>query len=389
VRTPAAAGVVAALAMALPLSGCGSDAASPDATGAAPSTMPVRLQWNANSGYCGEAAFIAAGMTLGQYTSQWTARQLAAGSPDADQSDPENHLLLTWPAQGSTWQRAARAMRLQAEGFDPAEGAGPPGRGADAFLGWIEARARVGSRVIIGVLNNTNLLEEDAPGAPEYDHIVPVMRIGGGEITIGDNGLFRPFTSGANWGSGNTAGNPRHSTLYTAGVGAVQKSRAEANQVGAACPFSSGGDITNACAPWVYSIYDDSTGEGNYGVAIPGIVDRTPGGPVTAPVRVTTSTNNEGMQDQPEMPSPPPGKPMSLTATVTIPDPSREWRVYLYTDFADVPTGSFNAAATASPTSVARMWTIPAGSGATWSTTLPRARTDATYVFRAVPAPAP
>jgi len=80
---------------------------------------------------------------------------------------------------------------------------------------------------------------------------------------------------------------------------------------------------------------------------------------------------------------------MSLTATVTIPDPSREWRVYLYTDFADVPTGSFNAAATASPTSVARMWTIPAGSGATWSTTLPRARTDATYVFRAVPASAP
>lgn len=385
----AAAGVVAALAMALPLSGCGAHAASPDATGPASSTMPVRLQWNANGGYCGETAFIAAGMSLGQYTSQWTARQLAAGSADADQADAANHLLLTWPAQGSTWQRAARAMRLKAQGFDPARGAGPPGRGADAFLAWIEARARAGSRVIIGVLNNTNLLEEDAPGAPEYDHIVPVMRIGAGEITIGDNGLFRPFTSGANWGSGNTAGNPRHSTFYTAGRRAVQKSRAEANQVGAACPFSSGGDITNACAPWVYSIYDDATGEGNYGVAIPGIVDRTPGGPVTAPVRVTTSTNNEGMQDQPEMSSPPPGRPMSLTATVTIPDQSTAWRVYLYTDFADVPTGSFNAAAKASPDAVERTWTVPVGSGATWITTLPDARTDGTYVFRAVPAGAP
>ena len=375
--------------MALPLSGCGEDGAASAPTGASPSTMPVRLQWNANSGYCGEAAFIAAGMTLGQYTSQWTARQLAAGSPDADQADVANHLLLTWPAGGSTWQRAARAMRLQAEGFDPEWGAGPPGSGADAFLGWIEARSRAGSRVIIGVLNNTNLLEEDAPGAPEYDHIVAVMRIGAGEITIGDNGLFRPFISGTNWGSGNTAGNPRHSTLYTSGVRAVQKSRAAANQVGAACPFSSRGEITNACAPWVYSIYDDATGEGNYGVAIPGVVDRTPGGSVTAPVRVTTSTNNEGIQDQAEMSSPPPGKPMSITATVTIPDTSQAWNVYLYDDFADVPTGSFNASARMSPRRVARMWTVPAGSGATWSTTLRNARTDGTYVFRAVPATAP
>ena len=386
-RVPAAAAAVGVLAVAL--TGCGGDSAP--STGAAPrsSTMPVRLQWNANSGYCGEAAVIAAGMSLGQYTSQWTARQLAAGDPDADQADPSNHLLLTWPPQGSTWKRAADAMRLEAEGFDPARAEDSPGRGADAFLSWIGSRVRSGSRVIIGVLNNTNLLEEDAPGAPEYDHIVPVMRITSSDITIGDNGLFRPFATGANWGSGNTAGNPLHSTLYTSTLAGVQKSRAEADAVGAACPFASGGEITNACAAWVYSIYDDATGEGNYGVAIPGIVDRTPGGPVTAPVSLASSVNNEGMQDQPVMESPPPGAPMSLTATVTLPDQSTSWRVYLYTDFADVPTGSFNAAARRSPDAVQRTWTVPAGSGPRWTTTLRDARTDGTYVFRAVPVTAP
>jgi len=45
-----------------------------------------------------------------------------------------------------------------------------------------------------------------------------------------------------------------------------------------------------------------------------------------------------------------------------------------------VPTGSFNG----SP--YAAKWTIPAGSGPTWSTTI-NASTGGTYVFRAVPAP--
>ncbi|MFM8828300.1 MAG: hypothetical protein ACKOGE_03325 [Actinomycetota bacterium] len=399
----------------------------------------MRLQWNANSGYCGETAFIAAGMSLGQYTSQWTARQLAAGNPDADQADEANHLLVTWPAQGSTWQRAARAMRLEAEGFDPDRFEDASPNGADAFLSWIKNRFLKGSRVIIGMFNNTGLLEEEGPGAPEYDHIVPLMGIrsdqplvpdddpgnpadyeqtyyGTDQLTIGDNGLFGLFASGPNWGAGNTAGNPRGSTLYTATFDGVQKSRAQANAEGAACPFSSGGDITNACAPWVYSIYDNATKLGNYGVAIAGIVDRTPGGPVALPVSLSTSINNEGRQDGDAdgvMRSAPAGLPMSTTATVSGLQAGKGYNVYLYTDFDAVPTGSFNAAAAQATqswkvTAAGPTWTLPLSTtralSATASpqcsraaTTLPGGRpggpyavnTACTYVLRAVPAGAP
>ena len=47
-----------------------------------------RLQWNENSGYCGETSFISAGLHFGQYCSQFTARSLA--SPGVNQADPSN-----------------------------------------------------------------------------------------------------------------------------------------------------------------------------------------------------------------------------------------------------------------------------------------------------------
>lgn len=404
------------------------------------SSMPVRLQWNANSGYCGETAFIAAGMTFGQYTSQWTARQLANGNPNADQTQPSSQLLLTWPAQGSTWQAAANAMRLNAEGFDPTQYEDASDQYAGVFLSWIKNRFLTGSRVIIGVLNNTGLLEESGSGQPEYDHIVPVMGIGSSQplaanddpgnqadyqqkyqgtdqLTIGDNGLFGPFASGPNWGAGNTPTNPQGSTLYTATFDGVQKSRAQANAEGAACPFSSGGDITNACAPWVYSVYDNATNLGNYAVAISGIVDQSTGGPAALPVSLSTSINNEGQQNgagsNQIMRSAPKALPMSLTATVSGLQPGQKYNVYLYTGFASVPTGNFNAAAAQATqswqvTATSSAWTLPLsttkalGAGSSpqctaAATTLPggRARgpfavnTACTYVFRAVPATAP
>ncbi len=406
----------------------------------ATSPMPVRLQWNANSGYCGETSFIAAGMTFGQYTSQWTARQLASGNPNVDQTQPSSQLLLTWPAQGSTWQAAANAMRLNAEGFDPTQYEDQSDQYAAVFLSWIKNRFLSGSRVIIGVFNNTGLLEKPGSGQPEYDHIVPVMGIGSAQplvanddpgnqsyyqqayygtdqITIGDNGLFGPFGSGPNWGAGNTANNPQGSTLYTATFDGAQKSRRQANAEGAACPFASGGNITNACAPWVYSIYDNATNEGNYAVAISGIVDQTTGGPAALPVSLSTSINNEGQQNgvgtAQVMTSAPPGQAMSLSATVSGLQPGRKYNVYLYTDFASVPTGNFNASAAQATqswqvTAASSTWTLPLSTTTALSPTsssqcrgaatgLPggRARgpyavnTACTYVFRAVPADAP
>ncbi|MFM8829175.1 MAG: hypothetical protein ACKOGE_07860, partial [Actinomycetota bacterium] len=401
------------------------------------SPMPVRLQWNANNGYCGETAFIAAGMTFGQYTSQWTARQLANGNPTppVDQTRSSSQLKLSWPAQGSTWQRAATAMSLNAEGFNPKQYEDNSYQYAGVFLSWVKNRFLTGSQVIIGMFNNTGLLQETGSGDPEYDHIVPVMGIGSAlplkvnddpgnqqdyeqkyygtdQLTIGDNGLFGPFpASAANWGAGNTGTNPQGSTLYTATFDGVQKSRAQANEEEAACPYYSGGDITNACAPWVYSVYDNAKNLGNYAVAISGIVDDTSGGPVALPVSLASSINNEGQQSA-NMGSAPAGLPMSLTATVSGLTAGQAYNVYLYTDFASVPTGSFNfnaAQATKSwkVTATGPTWNLslsgtqalsPAASGqcTAAATTLPRSakapyavNTACTYVFRAVPATAP
>ena len=75
---------------------------------------------------------------------------------------------------------------------------------------------------------------------------------------------------------------------------------------------------------------------------------------------------------------------IDLTATVTIPDSTRAYNVYLYDDFAKVPVSNFNASAA----NAVQSWTIPPGSGATWSKTI-TTMSDQTRVFRAVPISAP
>jgi hypothetical protein len=86
---------------------------------------------------------------------------------------------------------------------------------------------------------------------------------------------------------------------------------------------------------------------------------------------------------------PPAAKRTNLTVTVSVPDASKAYRLYQYTRFAAVPRGNFNAAAAASPTSVSRLWEIPAGSGDRFVVRLPNVSTAGTYVFRAVPVSAP
>ena len=316
--------------------------------------MTPRFQWNANSGYCGETAFISAGMRFGQYTSQWTARSLA--SPGVDQWKPSAQLLL-----GVNDLRAAKAMGLAAERYDNSRQ-----RSVPQFLRWVKARFLAGSPVIIGVLNNTRILGEwpQDKGDAEYDHIVPVFGIGSGwplsdsryratdSITISDNGLHNV--------------GPNIPYLYTYEFASFPRTRGQANAIGGP----------------VYALRDRPK---NYGTVVTGVVD--PQG-VTIPVRLTSNVNGEGVQNGtgPEqvLRQPPPGTPMTLTARVRIPDPAFAYVVYLYDDFAAVPTRDFNAQAGNAIDS----WTIPAGSGPTWSVTIDALTSD-TRVFRAVPVSAP
>lgn len=317
--------------------------------------MTPRFQWNANFGYCGETAFISAGMRFGQYTSQWKARHLA--SPGMDQWKAGAQLLLK-----VNDLRAAKAMKLDARAFSGADQVSVP-----QYLGWVKKRFLAGDVVIIGVLNNTKILNEwpEYKGDLSYDHIVPVFGIGSGSpmkdsgyhptdsITISDNGLH-------NIG-------PNIPYLYTYEFATFPRTRAEANAIGGP----------------VYALRDRPK---NHGTAVSGVLD--PGG-VTIPVRLTSNANGEGKQNgrgpNQVMKRTPAATPITLTAKVHLPDTSKAYRVYLYDDFSDVPKRGFNAKADRAVS----VWTIPAGSASSiWTVTIQAMSSD-TRVFRAVPVSAP
>ncbi len=343
--------------------------------------LTPRWQWDPNYGYCGEVSMIVAGMRVGQYTSQWTARSLAA--PRINQTLEASQLLIgTSPPDGNA-VTAAAGMRLNLLSYDSANGASTP-----AYLAWVKQHFLAGNTVIIGVLNNVNMLGEYPPGDTEYDHIVPVMGIGSDQpftaenaatyfptdtLTISDNGLYVPRGKNV---PGNSSGNPRGSSLYTYPFAEFQKTRAQANK----------GRGANS----LYSVaMATGTSLGNYAVAVTGVTDNSPGGPFVVPVALASTSNNEGFPTADPMAKPPAAKRTTITATVTLPDATEAYRLYEYTRFSAVPRGNFNAAAVAHPSDVARSWDIPAGSGSTYTVKLQNVSTAGTYVFRAVPVSAP
>lgn len=345
-RTTTTVSLVAAVAIAL---APGALAAHHPPTAGTADTIRLdltpRLQWNANDGYCGETSLISAGMHYGQYTSQWTARALA--SPEVPQTERRSQLLL-----GVNDIDAAAAMRLSAVAFDNEHQGSTP-----QFLAWVKTMLLRGDPVIIGVLMKMSASDGTLPGDPEYDHIVPVLGVdSAAQLTLRDR-RYRP--NDALIFSDNSGGDS--SSMYRLTFAALQRSRTAANR---------------ADAPR-YSLLNHPL---NYGIAVTGVMDPEH---VTIPVRLTSSEDGEGAQEQDRLPTPPAPIPMEITATVTIPDPSVAYHVYLYDDFAKVPIRAFNATAG----SAIESWTIPPGSADTWTTTI-SVMSDQTRVFRAVPASA-
>jgi len=336
--------------------------------------MAPRLQWDPNFGYCGETSMIMAGMRFGQYTSQWTARRSA--SARTNQTLEASQLLLGVSPPDGNAVTAAAGMRLNMVSYDSAHSSSTP-----AYLAWIKQHFLQGDSVTLGVLTNMNILGQDTSGDSEYDHIVPVMRVSSEQPLDGANaGTYFPtdtLTIGdLETPRGNTPDNPAGSTLYTYRFDTVQKTRRQANR---------GSGPAN-----LYSVLKANGADGsNYAVAVTGVADVSPGGPYVIPVAVTSSRNDEGLPATDPMRTPPRAKSMTLSVTVSIPDSTREYRLYEYTNFKSVPRGSFNAAAASSPGSVAHVWDIPAGTGPEYTLRLPRLSTAGTYVFRAVPTSAP
>jgi len=305
-----------------------------------------RLQWNANYGYCGETSFISAGMYFGQYTSQWTARDLASGG--MKQTAEDSQLLL-----GVNDLAAADRMRLEVAAFD-SESQGSVAE----YLTWIKSMIIRGNPVITGVLMKLDQSDSTYPGSWEYDHIVPVLAVTSkARLQPGERRL-RPTDALVISDNSGLNGESRYRIPFASS----QRTRSAANAPGAPA----------------YSLRNRPM---NYATTVLGVRDADG---VTIPVRLTGSLDGEGVQDGTWLNAQPAGQPLELTATVSIPDSTQEYRVYLYDDFDKVPIRGFNAAAG----QAIQSWTIPAGSGPTWATTISTS-SDQTRVFRAVPVAAP
>ena len=314
-----------------------------------------RLQWNENDGYCGETSFISAGLRFGQYCSQFTARSLA--SPGINQSNPASQMLL-----GVNDVSAARQMKLQASAF-----ANTNQQNTKDFLMWIKNRTLAGRVVIIGVFNNGILLGEWTgrdDGDPDYDHIVPVLGFGSNSslsgfaseyiatdvITVSDNGLYGPFGSP-----------PAYQFLYSFRLSIFPGTRVQAN---------------NPEGP-VYLLKNTPK---NYGIAIEGVLDP---GAETIPVALTSNINYEPPIAR-RSNTPPAPIPITLTATVSIPNQNVAYNLYRYDTFEKVPVSGFNAAAG----HAVQIWRIAPNSGAKVVFSI-NTTSDKTVIFRAVHATAP
>lgn len=314
-----------------------------------------RLQWNANYGYCGEVSFISAGLYFGQYCSQFTARELA--SPRVRQSLETSQLLL-----GVNDLKAATAMRLTATNWQATRRST-----TKDFMLWVKTNVLAGYPVVIGVFTNEYRFYRNSnpnAGDGEYDHIVPVLGIGSDEaplnqnpkaydgddiITFSDNGLW------------NRSGTPTYTFSYH--FADFPKTRAEANvRTGA-----------------IYSVKNGT----NYGIVFTGVADS---GRHTIPVRLTTSFNYEKPSMANGASTAPSPMPLTLTVTVSIPDQKLAYNLYMYDNFANVPTARFNAPANVRKS--VRTWKIPSNSGPTYTFDLP-IMSNQTVVFRAVRSTAP
>lgn len=271
--------------------------------------IPPRLQWNANSGYCGEVSLISAGLYYGQYISQYDAR--LATSKNATQKD---QLLL-----GTNAVFAANKMHLNAVEWNACKE-----KNTNDFLVWVKQNVVKGYPVAIGIFTNEYLFynkTDPKAGDPNYDHIVPVTGIesshplncddyfGDDVLNFNDNGLWAPSNK------------PVY--LFNSNFDEFQATRKQAN--------AKDGNI--------YSLSNKGT---NYGIAITGVMDLNCD---TLPVRLDTNLNYENPEIHDKSNTRPAAMPIILTITVSGLKPGEVYNLYRYNALESVPNAGFNSKA--------------------------------------------
>lgn len=316
-------------------------------------TLPPRVQWNANFGYCGEVSFISAGLYYGQYISQYDARAIA--SKNARQNLESSQLLL-----GVNDVATAKSMHLNATAFDTAKNPS-----STKFLTWVKSNVNAGYPVVIGVFMNhsrfygtTNLNAGDT----EYDHIVTVTGITSPQTLTGPTTYYADdtltFNDNGLW-TDKPTGQPQSTFSYPFGTFATTRQKA------------------NAKAGPVYSLKSGA----DYGIAITGIIDLSR---ETVPVRLTASLNAEtpGIVNGSNIR--PAAKPMTLTITISNLKPGTTYNLYRYNTMANVPESNINANAA----KAAQRWTITIKTGSSYTMTQ-SIMSNEIAVYRAVPVGAP
>lgn len=310
--------------------------------------VPSRLQWMANSGYCGETSLISAGLYYGQYLSQYDARAIAT----KDGTQTGGSLLL-----GLNDKKAAHKMHLSVEEWDT-----DSEQNTEQFLIWLKQKVAAGNPVAIGVYANQYLFygtTDPSAGDPDYDHIVSVTTLasnhpitdptyyGDDQVGFSDNGFWDNETT------------PVYYFSYT--LDSFQADRKAAN-----APSGS-----------VYSVSSDGS---NYGIAITGVKDDNGD---TLPTRVYVNQNYENPSIQDKTNNRPTPMPLVLTVTVSNLEPGTTYNLYYYNDLDSVPDSSFNASAS----KAFKAWPFKA-TDSTYTQTVSIQSKD-TAVFRCVKASAP
>ncbi len=299
--------------------------------------LSAREQWLGNYGYCGETAFVAAGLYYGQYLSQYEARVVA--SRGLAQNRRESQLLL-----GVNDRQTAARLRLTCETWEPAEG-----RTTEQFLVWAARHLEQGSPVIVGVWMNQRLFygnSNPTAGDSEYDHIVSLVGADAGSLRFSDHGLWSPSGS--------------RPYLFEEPLEAMQGDRVRANRSNRPYGLDQDGNL--------------------YAIALTGIADKHR---QTVPVRIETDPSSE-----PPIPdrsaARPPAVPLRLAVTVSQLQPGIRYRLYRYDDWDSVPETDFNANADLAVQS----WDLDAARGTSTMVEV-QIRSDEIAVFRAVPLTAP
>ncbi|BBB62342.1 hypothetical protein UNDKW_4069 [Undibacterium sp. KW1] len=328
--------------------------------------IPPRHQWNANYGYCGETAFISAGLYYGQYVSQYTAR--AAATPGLSQNDVNSQLLVS--VNDLT---AAANMHLNAVEWNGLSNATTTSQ----YLAWIKGYVLAGYPVIMGIyVNQYQPGGNPATGFSSYDHIVPVNGIASSHPLV--PGLNQTYyaddilqfsdnsgTNNANYPNQFTAPPVAAAYLFQYGFDKFQMTRTQAN--------------AQAAPPYSLALHSSSNNI-NSAVAITGVIDINR---ETVPVRLATDLNYENPAMSKGANTPPMAAPLTLTATVYGLSVGVKYNVYQYDSLAAIPNSSFNANAA----SATQTFSFTA-TDSTYVLPQVKIMSNQTAAFRAVPASA-